>query len=152
MYQNTIYICISWYSKICWFLVKKILMSAELKGCVTWFIYFLDFIWVRYKCAKFHHCRTCIKDFREEVGIFGPLYPWAAPKNSILNRVKGYSGLLWFWVSMTFCQFSSLNFHIIPNGFLAASPVGKFFVGLTPEISWTFYMLYCKSSRPNLGT
>ena len=23
MYQNTIYICISWYSKICWFPVKK---------------------------------------------------------------------------------------------------------------------------------
>ena len=21
-----------------------------------WFIYFLDLLWVRYKCAKFHHC------------------------------------------------------------------------------------------------
>ena len=23
---------------------EKMLMSAELKGCVTWFIYFLDFL------------------------------------------------------------------------------------------------------------
>ena len=23
MYQNAIYICISWYNKICWFTVKK---------------------------------------------------------------------------------------------------------------------------------
>ena len=23
MYQNLIYICVSWYSKICWFLVKN---------------------------------------------------------------------------------------------------------------------------------
>ena len=26
------------------------LMSAELNGCVTWFIYFLDLLWVRYNC------------------------------------------------------------------------------------------------------
>ena len=32
-------------------------MSAELKGCVTWFIYFFDLPLVRYNCAKFHHCR-----------------------------------------------------------------------------------------------
>ena len=30
MYQNAIYICISWYSKICWF--QKMLMSAERSG------------------------------------------------------------------------------------------------------------------------
>ena len=36
------------------------LMSAELKGCVTRFIYFLDLFYVRYKCAKFHHCRQCV--------------------------------------------------------------------------------------------
>ena len=39
------------------------LMSAELKGCVTWFIYFLDLLWLRYNCAKFHHCRICVTDF-----------------------------------------------------------------------------------------
>ena len=35
MCQNEIYISICWYSKICWFPVKKMQMSAELKGCVT---------------------------------------------------------------------------------------------------------------------
>ena len=64
MYQNLIYICIFWYSKICWFPVKM-LISAELRGCVTWFIYFLDLPWVKYNCAKFHHCRICVTDFRE---------------------------------------------------------------------------------------
>ena len=67
------------------------LMSAELKGCVTQFIYFLDLPWVRHNCAKFHRCcRICVTDFRE-VGLFArapPPYPWAAPKNPILNKVK----------------------------------------------------------------
>ena len=31
---------ISGYSKICWFPLKKMLMSAELKGCVTWHTFF----------------------------------------------------------------------------------------------------------------
>ena len=54
------------------------LMSAELKGCVTRLIYFLDLLWVRYNCAKFHHCRICVT-----------AHPWAAPKKPILKRVKG---------------------------------------------------------------
>ena len=40
------YICISWYSKICWFPVKKKLIAAELKGCVMWSIYFLEKRWL----------------------------------------------------------------------------------------------------------
>ena len=32
---------------------EKMLISAELKGCVIWFIYFLVLLWVRYNCAKF---------------------------------------------------------------------------------------------------
>ena len=50
---------------------EKILMSAELKESVTWFIYFLDLLWVRYNCAKFHHCRICVTDFREGGAFFG---------------------------------------------------------------------------------
>ena len=37
-------------------------------------------------CAKFHHCRICVTDFRE--GAFLPPHPWAAPKMPIMNRVK----------------------------------------------------------------
>ena len=32
---------------------EKMLMPAELKGCVTWFIYFLDYLWVRYNYTNF---------------------------------------------------------------------------------------------------
>ena len=67
---------------------EKMLMSAELKECVTWFIYFLDLLWVRYNCAKFHHCTICATNFREQ-GPFWPLpHPWADPKKPILNSVK----------------------------------------------------------------
>ena len=68
MYQNPICIWISWYGKNCWFLVKKMLMPAELMGCVT------DLLCVRYNCAKFHHCKICVTDFREG-GTFPPPLP-----------------------------------------------------------------------------
>ena len=45
---------------------EKMQMSAELNGCIPWFIYFLDLLLVRYKCAKFHHCSIRVTDFREE--------------------------------------------------------------------------------------
>ena len=35
MYQNEIYICISRCSNICRFPIKKMVMPAELKGCIT---------------------------------------------------------------------------------------------------------------------
>ena len=54
------------------------LMSEKLKVCVRWFIYFLDLLWVRYNCAKFHHCRICVTDFRKEL----------IPKKPIPKRVK----------------------------------------------------------------
>ena len=53
---------------------EKMVMSPEIKGCVTWFIYFLDLLWVRYNCAKFHHCRICATYFRER-GYFCPSTP-----------------------------------------------------------------------------
>ena len=70
------------------------LMSAELKECVTWFIYFSYLVWIRQNCAKFYHCRICVTVFRE-VGLFGPPPPpphhhlRAAPKKPILKKVKG---------------------------------------------------------------
>ena len=69
------------------------LISAELKGCFTWFIYFLDLLWVRYNCAKFHHCKICVTDFKKVGKGGGELFhlsphPWAAPKKPILNRIK----------------------------------------------------------------
>ena len=70
------------------------LIPAELKGCITWFISFLDLLWVTYKYAKFHHCRICVTDLGR-MGAGGghfcsppPSHPWASPKNPILNSVK----------------------------------------------------------------
>ena len=50
---------------------EKFLMSAELKGCVTWFMYILDPLQLRYNCSKFHHCGKCVAHFIEG-GLFGP--------------------------------------------------------------------------------
>ena len=68
MYQNAIYICISWYSKISWFPVKKCWCQQNSRG-LSRDSYFLDLLWVRYNCAKFHHCRICVTGFREG-GLF----------------------------------------------------------------------------------
>ena len=65
---------------------EKMLISAEFKGCVTWFIYFSSLFKVRYNCSNFHHCRMCVTNFRN--GTFLSPYPWAAPKMPILNRVN----------------------------------------------------------------
>ena len=65
---------------------EKMLISAELSRCVTWLIYFLDLLWVRYNCDQFHHCKICVADFRDG-GPFCP-HPWPVPKMPILNRVK----------------------------------------------------------------
>ena len=51
-------------TKIVDFLLKM-LISAERRGCVTGIISFLNLLYVRNKCAKFHHCRTCATDFRD---------------------------------------------------------------------------------------
>ena len=64
MYQNTIYICISCIAKFVdsrW----KNADASRTQGCVAWFTYFLDLLWVRYNCAKFHYCRIYVTDFRE---------------------------------------------------------------------------------------
>ena len=59
------------------------LMSAELKVCVTWFIYFLDLLWVRYNCF-------IIVGYVWQILWRGSPHPWAAPKKPILNRVKDF--------------------------------------------------------------
>ena len=94
MYQNVIYIFIYWYSKICWFSVKKCWYQQDWKWCVKWCRYFFVSFGCGKtvpSCAKFHHCWICETEFREG-DIFGhppaPLHPWAAPKKPILNRVK----------------------------------------------------------------
>ena len=42
MHQNGIYICIPWHMLIC---SKNMLISAEIKSCLTWYIYVLDLLY-----------------------------------------------------------------------------------------------------------
>ena len=66
----TIYICISWYSKICWFPMKK--------------------CWCQ--CAKFHHCRICVTGFTKRAFLLSR-FPWAAPKRHIWIGLSQLCGL-----------------------------------------------------------
>ena len=62
---------ISWYSKICWFPVKKCWCQQN-SGCVSRdSFFFFNLLWIRYNCAKFHHCKICLTDFRKG-GLFDP--------------------------------------------------------------------------------
>ena len=69
---------------------EKMLMSAELKGCVAWFICVLDLLYVRYNFVEFHYCRICVSDLGwRRGGVCFPLHhPWATPKRAILNNIK----------------------------------------------------------------
>ena len=109
------------------------MLSPELKGCVTWFIYFLDLLWVRNNCAKFHHCRIRVADFREGGTFLPPPHPWAAHKKPIPNRVKriidvtSYIDIIWYYASFlrkstvgifhtpVFCKLHLLTFSCFPD-------------------------------------
>ena len=70
--------------------------------CHVIYTFFWDLPLVKYNCAKFHHCRICVADFRKGVPKRPP-HPWAAPKTPILNRVK---------CRTNFCGFSEIRYLI----------------------------------------
>ena len=86
MYQNTISICFSWYSKVCRFLMKKSWSQKKSSGVshdlyinwifFRWGITVLSFVIVGYVWQILKR------------RAFLPLYPGAAPKRPILNRMK----------------------------------------------------------------
>ena len=77
MYQNITYICISSYSKICWFSVKNadvsrtqgfyhvIYISIYIYICIYIYIYLCSLGKVQVFQVKFHSCMICLTDFRE---------------------------------------------------------------------------------------
>ena len=123
MYQNQIYMCIFWCSKIFWFPMKKCWCQQKSRDASGDLYFFLDLPYVRYNCAKFHHCRIRVADFREAGPKRPPpTHPWAAPENPILNRVKTLSWRLthlqlllivylrlWFGIFSTFTWSLSLK-------------------------------------------
>ena len=86
----------------------KMLMSAEFKACITWFVYFSDLLLL--KCAKFHRCRIYVTDFMEGGGggsYLPPLIcgqPWKGPSWIRLTRIispsknKSSSNFLMFFL------------------------------------------------------
>ena len=65
----------------------KMLMSAELRRCATWFIYYFDLPSVRYNCAKFHHCRIYVIGLRDGGGGGGGGEAKIPPSMSIPKKV-----------------------------------------------------------------
>ena len=72
MCPNATYIYISWYSKICWFSVKKYWCQQDSSGVS-------HSLWVRYNYIKYHHSRICTTYFMER-DLFGPPNLWTASK------------------------------------------------------------------------
>ena len=109
MYQNTVYICISWYSRICWFPAKKCWFQQKSRSVSRDSYYFLDLLWVRYNCAKFDHCRICVTDFKEG-GTFLP--PPLYPIHEQAQESPSWIGLK-FWVFCFFPWTMIKNMHEI---------------------------------------
>ena len=60
---------------------KVVDVSKTPEGCPVIYIFFGSFL-DKYNCAKFHHCRICVKDNREGGPFYHPPppHPWAALK------------------------------------------------------------------------
>ena len=87
MYQNTIYICISWYCKISWFLVKNADVSRTKWVCHVIHIFCgssLDKVWL-YQVSSLWD--MCDRFYGRGTFLPPPLHPWAALKKPILNSV-----------------------------------------------------------------
>ena len=118
MYLNGIYICISSYSKICWFPIKKCWckQNSRYVGRDSYSFWII----LRYNFAKFHHCRMCVTDFRQGGDFFAtppirerpPKKPsWIRLRNISAKRISSLSILekffhestnLKIWQSITF--------------------------------------------------
>ena len=66
--------------------IKKMLMLAESKVFVMWFICFLDLLEETYNWQVSSLWDMLDRFWRE--GFFWSTHPWVAPKRSVLNRVK----------------------------------------------------------------
>ena len=83
------------------------LISAELRGFVTWFIHFLGLLWVRCNCAKFHHCRICSpRNSPRQSAIDEDI----AEVNSVFRVITLVKILLrWLFPSKIYIQFTIFN-------------------------------------------
>ena len=64
-------------------------------------MYFLGLLQVRYNCAKFHHCRICVTDFRDWA-FLPPPPPPTPPMKFFVNFRIFSTELLWVGISCNF--------------------------------------------------
>ena len=100
-------IFIFWYNQNWWFLVKK-LVSVELTKWIMWFIYFLYLLWIKYNCAKFHHCGICVTNVR------------CFYTHSFFIHEQPWKGLFWIRLKMLYEEPS-----FVSNGFQSNSSFEK---------------------------
>ena len=102
--------------------MESISVFLELKRCVTWFIYFLDLLSVTCNCAKCHHWRICVTDFREGELFCPPIR--AQPRKSpswigLKMSSTGFSAqsIAWFqsFLSRNFQRSSKSKFSKVAN-------------------------------------
>ena len=129
-------------------------ISAELKGCVTLFLYISNLLKVKYNCAKFHHFRICLTDFKERFWqiLLCHSHPWAALKRSMMNRVMSFNvkhlRKSYYWKKMIF---SKLRFSKLKK-FVFRSVFGEFQHADINEF-WNFLLQvkYQRSGSKSLG-
>ena len=56
-------------------------VSSNQGVCHMIYIYFLDLLWLRYSCAKFHHYSIYVTDFMKG-GLFAPPPSVSSPKKA----------------------------------------------------------------------
>ena len=87
MCWNAIYICISWFSKICWFSVKECWCQQNSSGMSRDLYIFFDLLWVRYNCPKCHYRKTY---FREGAFLVPTIREQPRKKGTSSIRLKSY--------------------------------------------------------------
>ena len=118
MYQNTIYISISWYSKICWFLVKKSWCQQNSSGVSRdSYIFWIVFGW---GITVPNFIVGYLWQILEREGLFAPLPP--SPAYIREQPRKSPSGL----------GLRQIEWWVVLNGFITKNGV----LPLTTAFVW----------------
>ena len=120
------------------------LMSAELKRSVTWFIYFLNLLWVRYNCVKgslftrpLPH--SPIVNSPERVSpepILNRVKVWKSSYNDLINRKRGVTcdrSTLFCWSSCYKSLKRFLQLYDVISNYVIGQKLKRGMVGLQWE-------------------
>ena len=83
--------------------------SSKFEGCVACLICLSDPPKVKYNCANFHHCRICVRGFKETGRLFAPIRDQLLEGSSRVNDV--YEGTI-FIIRLCEMQYSELKAYI----------------------------------------